>query len=84
MTTSDTTVIGLAPKWHPVVPADDDRDEASAVLNQVLGRTVALTDDLRAIANRHVDLAPASSTHVPELTAAISRTVLDWIEAWPS
>jgi len=38
---------------------------------------------LRAIANDHFDhfdAASASSEHVPDLNAAISRAALEWIE----
>ncbi|GFG50795.1 hypothetical protein MAGR_22360 [Mycolicibacterium agri] len=84
MVTANSTVIGLAPKWRPAVPVGDDRHEANAVLNEVLTRSLAFTDELRAIANRHVDAAPGSSDHVFELTAVMSRTILDWIERWPS
>jgi len=84
MTTSETAVIGLAPQWRPTVPISDDREEASAVLNRVLARSLTFTDELRAIANLHLDEAPASSEHVLDLTSAISRTVREWIEGWPS
>jgi hypothetical protein len=85
MTTSpDVTVISLAKRPRPRVPLGDDRNDASAVLNQVLERTTALCRDLQAIANRHADEAAASSEHVLVLTGAIAGTVLDWIEGWPS
>ena len=75
--------IGLAGNLRPRVPKGDDPDAASAVLNTVLERTGVLSDELRAIANAHVDAAPMSSAHVLELDAAIARAVLRWIELWP-
>lgn len=81
---SERARIGLANRLRPAVPVSDDRDEASAVLNEVLWRTDALHYELRVISNRHLDQAPASCEHVSELTARLSRTILDWIEEWPS
>ncbi|MEH3138773.1 MAG: hypothetical protein PGN37_01075 [Mycobacterium kyogaense] len=43
-----------------------------------------LQDDLHIITNRHIDAAPGSSVHVLDLTAAVARTVLDWIGRWPA
>jgi hypothetical protein len=84
MTTTPTiSVIDLAPRWRPAAPMGDDRTEANTVLNQVLSRSLAITDELRAIANRHFDEAPASCAHVAELAAILSRSVLTWIEEWP-
>lgn len=74
----------LAPKLSPLVPVGDDRCEASAMLNHMLSRSLVFTDELRAIASRHVEAAPASSQHVSTLTAALSRLILDWLEGWPA
>lgn len=69
---------------YPLVPKGDSLDAASAVLDDVLDRISSLQDDLLAVATQHVDAAPASSVHVLDLTAAIARTVLGWIERWPA
>ena len=68
----------------PAVPAADDPNAASLVLNEVLECIGALQDDLNILSDRHIEAAPASSVHVIDLTAAIARAVLDWIGGWPS
>lgn len=68
----------------PPLPAGDNLDAASAVLNDVLACTGELQDDLAVIASRHMEAAPSSSVHVLDLNAALARTVLDWISRWPS
>jgi hypothetical protein len=77
------STINHAQDARPTVHLGDDRQHASAVLNQVLQRTLALQDELRAIANRHVDDAPASYEHVLDLTGVLASAVLDWIQRWP-
>ncbi|MHA3019617.1 hypothetical protein ACXPWS_05025 [Mycobacterium sp. BMJ-28] len=79
--TADRAINSTAPDW---VPAGDDSEVTSALLSQVLERQFAFTDELRVIANRHVDQAPASCLHVTELTAILARAVLDWIQDWPT
>lgn len=81
---SDATVIGLTPRWSPALPAGENGHEASAVLNQVMERSLAFTNELRDIANCHFNDAPGGCVHVGELTGTLSRTILDWIEQWPS
>lgn len=78
------STVGLTESLQPMLSGQDNLDAASKVLNDVLEHTAALSDHLRAIANRHVDTAPASSAHVVNLSGAIARTVLDWIGQWPS
>ena len=80
---SEYSRLDLADNLRPRVPKGDDPEAASAVLNTVLERTGVLSDELRAIANAHVDAAPMSSAHVLDLDAAIARAVLRWIELWP-
>jgi len=75
--------LDLADNLRPRVPKGDDPEAASAVANTVLKRTQVWHDELRAIANAHVDAAPMSSTHVLELDAAFARAFLRWIELWP-
>lgn len=84
MTASETTRVRPAFESRPAAPVGDDRHQARAPMNQVLARSLIVTDELRAITSRHVDAAPASCEHVSELTAVTSRTMLDWIERWPS
>ncbi|SHT79806.1 Uncharacterised protein [Mycobacteroides abscessus subsp. abscessus] len=81
---ADVSTIDLAPSLQPAVPIGDAHDAASAALNDVLDCTGSLQEELRTIASRHFDSAPTSSEHVLSLTAALARTVLDWIERWPS
>jgi hypothetical protein len=81
--TSFTTRIDLAVTLRPRVPKGDARDAATAVLNTVVERSLAWSDELRTIANEHLEAAPASSEHVLDLNATISRAVLEWVERWP-
>ena len=80
---SEYSRLDLADNLRPRVPKGDDPEAASAVLNTVLERTGVLSDELRAIANAHVDAAPMSSAHVLDLDAAFARAFLRWIELWP-
>lgn len=75
--------IGLAEKWCPRVPKEDDPEAATAVVNAVLERTGVWIDELRAIANEHFDAAPESSAHASAFSAVIARAFLDWVEEWP-
>lgn len=79
----ETVPLDLADRFKPTLPAGDDRDAASAVLNTILEQAAAWSDELFAIGNQYFDAAPESSTHVCELSGLISRAVLDWIERWP-
>jgi hypothetical protein len=79
----ETRQIGLADEWRPLVPQGDHREAASAVLNTVLQSSLVWNDELHIIANEHFDTAPASSEHISNLNAAISRAVLEWIAQWP-
>lgn len=79
-----TDTVAYADRLHPRLPAGDDHDAASAVLNDVLDFIGSLQDDLHAVADQHVEAAPISSIHVLDLRAAVARTVLDWAARWPS
>lgn len=65
-------------------PGSDDPHEASAVFNQVMQSTTALTDALTAIVRRHGGTARVSTNHVQDLLATLSTEILDWIWRWPS
>jgi hypothetical protein len=82
-TISEYSEINLADNLRPRVPKGDDPEAVNAVANTVLERTRVWSDELRAIANAHVDPAPTSSEHVLDLDAAIARAVLRWVELWP-
>ncbi len=69
---------------RPMIPRDDDRSTANAVLNQVLQLSSSVANELEAIAHRHADQAPVSSRHVLALRVAICAAVIEWIEGWPS
>jgi hypothetical protein len=73
----------LADNLRQRVPEGDDPEAASAVLNTVLERSGVWIDELRAIANAHVDAAPKSSEHALDLSADIARAVLRWVELCP-
>jgi hypothetical protein len=81
--TSHTSRIDLVEALRPLVPNGDDRQAASAVMNTVVERTLALTDELRTVGSTYFETAPASSLHILELNAAMSHAVLEWIEQWP-
>lgn len=81
---SGTSTIDLAVELRLTMPEGDDRTATSTVLNAVLERAMAMQDDLLGIGNTHLDEAPASSQHILDLNVAMARTVLDWIERWPS
>lgn len=76
--------LALAESLRPRAPVPDDPDAASRVLGEILEASSALHTQLHAVANRHLDAAPTSATHVTALSGALARTVLDWIEQWPS
>jgi hypothetical protein len=80
---SEYSYLGLADNLRSLVPKGDDPEAASTVANTVLERSQVWSDELRAIANAHVDPAPTSSEHVLDLDAAIARAVLRWVELWP-
>lgn len=77
---SEYSYLGLADNLRSRVPKGDDPEAAEALVNTVLERTQVWSDELRAIANAHVDAAPMSSAHVLDLDAALARAVLRWIE----
>ena len=78
------STLAVTESLQPMVPVGDNLEAASDVLNNVLNQSAAFADDLRAIANQHVEAAPASAEHVRNLSGAVARAVLDWIEQWPS
>lgn len=81
---SRTNTVSSARECVPAAPAHEDQREATALLDQVLRRQVIALDELRSIADRHVDRAPVSSAHVSKLAAILSKAVLDWIQDWPT
>jgi hypothetical protein len=83
MQSSGNSDFDLTGTLGPYVSNADDWAVASAVLKTVVDCTLALTDELTAVANAHFDAAPAGSVHVLKLNSAISRAVLEWIERWP-
>ncbi len=84
MTSTDYTVLDVPSSWCPPAPTSDDRAAADAVLNDVLSQSMSFTEAVIANANRHVNTAPASCAHASELSAIVSRTIVDWICRWPS
>ncbi|MDO3175897.1 hypothetical protein [Mycobacteroides abscessus] len=79
-----TMVVNIHHSVRHRLSATDDRYTCNSALDQVLERTTALTRDLDAIAARHDAAAPATSRQVIDLSSAIARTVLDWIDGWPA
>ncbi|RIS81317.1 hypothetical protein [Mycobacteroides abscessus] len=68
----------------PATPRGDCSAAVDAIRNQALDLSCGVVSDLLSVCDMHTADAPASSEHVRDLAATIARTVLDWIDRWPS
>lgn len=68
----------------PATPGGDCSAAVDAIRNQALDLACGVVSDLLSVCDKHTADAPASSEHVRDLAATIARTVLDWIDRWPS
>lgn len=83
MTTEPSiSVITQVPPSPP--PVKDTDAAASEVLENVLSCCVSFTNNLGAIAAQYRAEVPTGSSHVLDLAGQFSRSVLAWIEAWPT
>lgn len=68
----------------PTSPRGDCTSAVDVIRNQAVDLACGLVNDLLAVRDRHTADAPAASSHLTELAVIIARTVLDWIDRWPS
>lgn len=83
MTAQESAATVLALNLSPLT-VGGGRVEDGAMLDSVLSQSITFIDELRAIADRHGEAAPAKRQHVSALTAVLSRLILDWVEEWPA
>ena len=70
-----SSCVPVPPGDHPVVCDHLARRSLAIVTNALR--------EVEMVASVHVDVAPASASHVRSLLRVISGDTLDWLRAWP-